>query len=775
MIKNIFNKAGALEFLEKYQARVGFVVPKFFSISKKEYQLNKKNFLKKVNISFKNKKIILRSSSLNEDTKNFSNAGKFKSYGNIDAKDQKNIIVFCDKIIKDFRNKNDHILIQEFIFKPKLSGVIFSRDINNNSPYCTINYDLSGKTNLITAGKKNPTMKNLVIFRNKLKNYNFFGIKLKILKAIEKIFDNDRLDIEFCIKGKIFYLLQCRPLKPLPLIDDSKIEETLINIKKKINKINKVTPGLVGKTTIYSNMSDWNPAEMIGIKPKPLALSLYAELITDKIWSTQRQEYGYKDVSPNCLMVSLAGLPYIDVRTDFNSFLPAKLPEKIQKKAVNYYMESLKKQPSNHEKIEFNIIDTCYDLDTLANLRNFLNKREAKIYSEHLKEITNKIIDKKNNILSQEINKINLLISKIDNVKKSKLSEIQKIFFLIDDCKKYGTLPFAGIARVAFIYTKILKTFVKKGILNQKDYILFYESADTLTKNMFKDLKKIDKKKNKDSFLKKYGHLRPSTYHLDSKNYKENFHKYFSQKILIKAKNKNKFKITNHLKLTINRILKKNKLKTNCYDFFNNAKRSIQYREYAKFIFSKSINEIFINLIKLGKEVKIHRKDLDYLSIKNIINFYSNVNVKKLKKLLREEIISNKKDQKVLQLLNVPEFISNEKDLYLQKERVKEGSFITNESIVGQIINFQNIKRFNNLRDKVILLDNADPGYDFLFSHNIKGIITRYGGANSHMSIRSLELGVPAIIGIGSKDYEILCNASIVQINCEQKFFKIIN
>ena len=49
--------------------------------------------------------------------------------------------------------------------------------------------------------------------------------------------------------------------------------------------------------------------------------------------------------------------------------------------------------------------------------------------------------------------------------------------------------------------------------------------------------------------------------------------------------------------------------------------KSIQYREYAKFVFSKSINEIFVNLINLGKEVKILRKDLDYLSIKNIMKF----------------------------------------------------------------------------------------------------------------------------------------------------------
>ena len=36
-------------------------------------------------------------------------------------------------------------------------------------------------------------------------------------------------------------------------------------------------------------MADWNPAEMIGVKPKTLAMSLYSELITDTVWSIQRK------------------------------------------------------------------------------------------------------------------------------------------------------------------------------------------------------------------------------------------------------------------------------------------------------------------------------------------------------------------------------------------------------------------------------------------------------------------------------------------------------
>ena len=77
--------------------------------------------------------------------------------------------------------------------------------------------------------------------------------------------------------------------------------------------------------------------EMIGIKPKPLALSLYKKLITDQIWSKQRKDYGYKNVSSNYLMASFFGTPYIDVRVDFNSWIPKNLNQDIAKKLTNFY------------------------------------------------------------------------------------------------------------------------------------------------------------------------------------------------------------------------------------------------------------------------------------------------------------------------------------------------------------------------------------------------------------------------------------------------------
>ena len=75
-------------------------------------------------------------------------------------------------------------------------------------------------------------------------------------------------------------------------------------------------------------MPDWNPAEIIGVKPSPLALSLYQELITNNVWSKNRFKFGFQNVETSHLMTTIYGTPFVDVRVDFNSWIPDNLNHK---------------------------------------------------------------------------------------------------------------------------------------------------------------------------------------------------------------------------------------------------------------------------------------------------------------------------------------------------------------------------------------------------------------------------------------------------------------
>ena len=128
---------------------------------------NKKKIILDIKNKFKKKKIIIRSSSLSEDNENLSNAGKYLSISNLRS-DSKLIEQSIIKIIKKFDSSKDQILVQEFIEKTKMSGVIFTREPNYNSPYYIINYDTSGK----------PTSLLLVKIIIQFKRFVFLEIKL---------------------------------------------------------------------------------------------------------------------------------------------------------------------------------------------------------------------------------------------------------------------------------------------------------------------------------------------------------------------------------------------------------------------------------------------------------------------------------------------------------------------------------------------------------------------------------------------------------------------
>ena len=771
-------KAETLVKLGKYQKKIKIIVPKVFYFNKKDYLKNSINIQKKIKKIFYKKKIILRSSSKQEDQENLSNAGKYKSFLNLNVEDN----VVNNKIqliLEDFDSPLDQIIVQEFITKPDLSGVIFTRNINNNAPYYFINLDSSGRTDLITSGQANPSMKTLVFFRD-FKKYKIppkYQKLLKAVKKIENIFKNDRLDIEFCIRKKKIFIFQCRPLKKMKKVKDSEVGEALKNISMKIEKLKRFNPLIIGETTYCSNMADWNPAEMIGNKPTNLSISLYSELITDRVWALQRKNYGYKDVSPHPLMLNLGGSPYIDLRVDFNSFLPSKLNRKVQLKAINYYLKEINKNKEFHDKIEFDIIETSFDLDSKKNLSKFLNKTDTKHYINCLRNLTNEIFEQKKGNFQDEILSIERLEYEIKKIQSSNLSEIHKIYFLINSCKSLGTLPFSGLARSAFISTKFLKTFVNKGIITDYDLEQFYSSINTITNKLNSDLRLTKTRKGKNKFLNLYGHLRPSTYSISSKNYRENFDSYFTKNDRKKNKIINrKFLFKLNSQNLIDKFFNINNLKIDCKNFLTFSSEAIKLREYSKFIFTKCINEIFANLISLGKEINISREDMEHISIKSILNYYNNVESGfKLKRQLLKEINDNKKNLNILKLLEFPDFIQNKDDMYFHVINKKKGNFITTKKVNGPLIDFTNVKKYNLLSGKIVLLKNADPGYDFIFSKNIIGLITEYGGANSHMSIRCLELGIPAIIGIGSKEFNFLKSKKNIEINSFQKTYTVFN
>lgn len=767
-------KSETLQFLSKKTntfkilPQLSFTVEEYYNGSAKDKILNS---------SICKSKVVIRSSAINEDTNMNSQAGKFLSLLNVSGID--NIYNGIESVIDSMSiesNDENQVFIQPHLEDIAMCGVIFTIDPNTLGNYYVINYDdITGSTSSVTSGE-GTNLKTFYCFRN------VDGLEDLILQKIinatrdvEHLLHSEYLDIEFAVdKNDEIYIFQARPLILNKKVIDIKLqEEELGRITEKIDNNNKTKPYLFGDRTIYGVMPDWNPAEMIGIRPKPLALSLYKRLITDGTWAYQRNNYGYKNLRSFPLMVDFCGMPYIDTRVSFNSFIPRIINEELSNKLVNYYLDELEKQPEKHDKVEFEIIYSCFTLDLKDRIKELekhgFSNSEILELEKALLELTNNIIDNKNGLWKLDAHKIDILEKRYIEIIKSDLDLVDKIYWLIEDCTRYGTLPFAGLARAGFIAIQILHSFVAKDILSKKEYEQYLKSLNTVSSLITHDSKILSKK----AFIDKYGHLRPGTYDIMSMRYDMDIESYFDFERNIAEENvledTEEFKLSIEQMKLIRKNLLENEINEDILALFEFLKGAIEGREYSKFIFTKSLSMILELFAELGKKYGFTREDMSYCNISVINKLYASSDDPR--KVIENSINEEKYKYSICQHINLPPVIINSNQVKSFFIPENQPNFITMLDISEEIVNVDENK---NIGGKLVLIKSADPGYDWIFSHGIKGFITAYGGANSHMAIRAGELGLPAVIGVGEKQYNNLLKANKVRIDCLAKKLYIL-
>ena len=319
---------------------------KQISFNIKDWKKNEEYYLNKIQDYFKkNNEITVRSSSLNEDSFESSNAGKFLTLLNLKLNNKIKIKNAINEVIKSYKDKNcfNQVLIQPMLKKISSSGVVFTRSVETGSPYYTINIDEeTGLTDSITSGTSN-SHRTFVInhkVRSSFLNSNYYVKHLiEASKEIQQLVNYDALDIEFAFsENKTLYILQVRPLsiKSKDLENkDAEVFKYINQAKNKFLNYSRKSSKSIGSTNIFGIMPDWNPAEIIGTKPNKLSISLYKYLILDEKWAEQRYEAGYKNLK-KLTVKNIFRTPLYRCESKFK-FFHTKRFTKFNSKKINRY------------------------------------------------------------------------------------------------------------------------------------------------------------------------------------------------------------------------------------------------------------------------------------------------------------------------------------------------------------------------------------------------------------------------------------------------------
>ena len=125
-------------------------------------------------------------------------------------------------------------------------------------------------------------------------------------------------------------------------------------------------------------------------------------------------------------------------------------------------------------------------------------------------------------------------------------------------------------------------------------------------------------------------------------------------------------------------------------------------------------------------------------------------------------------------LIELPTLISSPLNFYCFERQKAQPNFVTHSRVEAKLYLLTPQSTPSDLEGKIILIPQADPGFDWLFGCGIVGLVTQYGGANSHMTIRAAELGLPAAIGVGDELYENIAHAKQLELDCINQLLRIV-
>ena len=720
-------------------------------------------------------RLIVRSSARSEDSAASSQAGRYDSVlGVVGAAEVARAVETVIESFADDKNDDNQIFVQPMLDRVAMAGVAFSRS-PSGGPYFIINYDdRSGLTDRVTAGVGGNLETFLCLKSRADACPPSLAPVIALVDELESLLGTDTIDVEFAVgdDGQL-YLLQVRPL----VVDrwgravDAKVDAALADVARKVELLSRPHPYLHGSRAIFGVMPDWNPAEIVGVRPCPLSLSLYRELITDAIWAYQRDNYGYQNLRSFPLLVSFHGLPYIDVRVSFNSFIPRDLPDDLAGRLVNYYIDRLLAEPHLHDKVEFEIIFSCYTLDLPTRMGRLaehgFSADDRSELTGALRRLTNRIIHGDAALWRGDREKIDLLEKRFPTICNAEIDKISRIYWLIEDCKRYGTLPFAGLARAGFIAVQLLQSFVAVGVLNAEEGATFMASVDTVGSRIGQDFAQLPKA----DFLARYGHLRPGTYDILSPRYDEAPDLYFDWSSAKRtASAPARFALSIEQLRRIEHLLKEHELDIDVLSLIEFIKAGIEGREYAKFVFTRSLSDALSLIRQLGADHGLSAEDCAFLNYDAIRTLYSES--APVREVLLESVAHGRERHALTRNLVLPPIIASPDEVFAFHLPPSQPNFITRKSVTAAVASVSDPPE--SFAGRILFVPSADPGFDWIFTRGISGFVTQFGGANSHMAIRAGELGIPAVIGAGEALFQRWQRAGKLCLDCTNQKVLVI-
>ena len=706
--------------------------------------------LAQIQLRFGQRGLAVRSSRCDEDQPTQSYAGRYRTELDVPAHDVGELSAAIDAVFRSYGAcvANDEVLLQPMVKNARACFVAATHTLDGGAPYYVLDFASGTDTDIVTGGTEATTTFYLARDARHRNLDNDSRRVLRALRELEGLHNGEALEAEFVLAGRAVILLQVRPIVNRPPAQDNRSAVRQRHaLARRLARHDRVQTGVYGRSTLYGLMPDWNPAELLGAHPRPLALSVFRCLITRANWRRARAALGYRALATGDLLWPLAGRPFVDIRLSFNSFLPEGIAPAVGARLVDAWLARLQAAPMLHDKVEFEIASTCVDFDFAAQHRtrygDLLGSDELLEYRQQLLEPTRRCLDHARLAQAQQT---------LRRLHRELLTESQRqpdhsgLRRYLRRASQFAKL-FAQIARQAFVAETLLRSAQRCGVLSAERMHALRCSIDGVAGEFMRAWSHADTPRAHTELRVRFGHLRPGTFEITVPCYAALAESFLAQSPPRVAAPDRAFALAVSERGALKGLLERSGLGIDAGALIAFYLAAVQAREYGKFVLSQSVSLLLESIGSWGAHQDLDRETLTWLDIDRIVaGIDESVDAYPLMAATARQRYESERG------VRLPVLLAARDDLSIVRYAPGAPTYHGGGVVEARLV-------FVNRHTRpaavpmhcIIAIESADPGFDWVFARAPVALLTAYGGPNSHMAIRCTELHCPAVLGYGAE------------------------
>ncbi|TCO43242.1 pyruvate phosphate dikinase-like enzyme [Dokdonella fugitiva] len=706
-------------------------VPEGIGVAHMAWRAARGESLRAIAQRFGNALLAVRSDAAGEDATAGADAGRYRSVLGVVADDADAVARAIDAVFASYAEagRHDEAFVQRQVTALQHACVAFTHALPDAAPYYVVSLAGGRRTDAVTRGDAD--VDTWYVARDRAATVELPDAVRTCLDAVcevERIAALQACEIELVIDAwGVAWLLQARAL---PCAQHAGHAAIAARRTVEAALAREAVPPLLGM------MPDWNPAELLGEHPRPLARTLFDRLVTRRAWAIGRAALGHA-AGARPLLRFHAGRPYVDVRTSFRSLLPVALDADLGARLVESACARLRAHPHLHDKVEFDVVPAALRFGFeawFATRHAGFDAADVAAVAAALREPLRRALDHARTMRLRSGFERDLGL-------REPAHEPALLAHWLARVELRTAARFAEAARQAFVLEALMRSAVEQQLLDG-GILQRLRAAAT-----------ADRVGDGDD-----DHVRAGTFEISAPARRE-----WTGGPRRPARAMPAPMPTARDAPRLDAALAGLGITIAPAALFAHYAAVLRTRELGKFALARAVS---LGLDALGARAHacgVARDDAGWLELDALLDPSAEPRV------LHGAIEAARRRHAVEAAVAMPLLIDGH-CLGVVHHAAGQPNYVGHGRVHGHIARVDATTLPQHVPPgSIIAIASADPGYDWIFMREPAALLTAFGGPNSHMAIRCAAAGVPALLGVGPEAFRRMADAATLAIDFEAR------